>query len=335
MPDTNIPLYGPVPPKVEARWISPENPQALKGAGGTTNNGRKGAPCYGALAAGATMTLADYSGSSGIVRHIWTTISDRSPTMVRGLKVEFFWDGASTPAISVPWGDFFGCGLGEMPPFESELFTNPEGRNFNSYVPMPFRSGFKMTVTNETERDLDMYWMQIDLTIHDAVDDALYLHAWFNRENPTVPCEDYTFLPRIEGAGRYLGVNFGMQADARWVGAWWGEGEVKLYVDGDAGHPTLCGTGCEDYIGTSWGQGPFANRYQGCHFVAPGPRMCFYRYHIPDPIYFRTDIRGTIQQMGYHGPTQNAQWLFNKQEVLRAGTNEPIDVSEPGRGLFE
>ncbi len=328
-------LYGPVPAKVEARWINPENPHGEKGRGGTANRGRKGAPCYGAIEPGQTLTLADYSGTSGVIRHIWTTISDRSPMMVRGLRVELFWDGADTPAVSAPWGDFFGCSLGEMPVFESALFTNPEGRNYNCYLPMPFRTGFRMTVTNETPRRLDMYWQQIDLTIHDPVDDALYLHAWFNRQNPTTLCEDYTFLPRIEGAGRFVGVHFGVQPDEQWGWAWWGEGEAKLYVDGDTEYPTLCGTGTEDYIGTSWGQGRYVNLYQGCHFTGERQRFCFYRYHVPDPIWFRRDLRGTIQQMGYHGTPQRQKWLFEGRTVYAAGASEPMDVSQPGGGLFE
>jgi len=336
LPYDSSPLYGPVPPEVIARWINPENPDGAKGGGGTTNRGRKGSPSYGPLEPAETKVLADYHGASGVIRHIWTTLSDRSPAMLRGLKVELFWDGADTPAVSAPWGDFFGCSLGESPAFESALFTNPEGRNFNCYVPMPFRTGFRMTVTNETETRLDMYWQQIDLTIHDPVDDSLYLHAFFHRQNPTVLREDYGFLPRIEGAGRFLGVHFGMQADGElWGSSWWGEGEVKLYIDGDAEYPTLCGTGCEDYIGSSWGQGRFANQYQGCHFVGEGPRMCFYRYHVPDPIYFRHDIRGTIQQMGYHGTAERQKWHFEGRTVFPAGSDEPIDVSKPGGGLFE
>jgi hypothetical protein len=331
---SQLPLFAPVPDGVEARWINPENPHGERGRGGMANHGRKGSACYGKIDPGQTIVLADYAGSSGVIRHIWTTTSDRSPVMNRGLKLDIYWDGAATPAISAPWSDFFGCGLGEVPVFESALFDNPEGRNFNSYVPMPFKAGFRMTVTNETTRPLRMFWMQIDLTINDPVDDALYLHACFNRQNPTALCKDYAFLPAVEGRGRFLGVNFGIRTDDRWANSWWGEGEVKLYVDGDDPYPTLCGTGCEDYIGTSWGQGTFHRKYQGSPFNQHG-RICMYRYHIPDPIYFRKSIRGTIQQMGYYTDAQLKHWHFTGQEVFVAGSSTPMDTSKSAGGLFE
>lgn len=332
-----------LPAKVEARWINPESINGTKSAAGQASGGRKGAPCYGRLKAGATMLLADYQGSSGIIRHIWTTIDNRSPLMVRGLRMDFYWDGQDRPAISAPWGDFFGFGLGAMAPFESALFNSPEGRNFNCFLPMPFRSGFRITVTNETTTDLPMFWFQADFTIHDDLPpNALYLHAHYHRENPTILRQDYEILPRIQGCGRYVGANFGVLANTQVnFKTWWGEGEVKIFLDGDQQFPTLCGTGTEDYILTSWGQGRYANAYSGCPLADPeAMRFCFYRYHVPDPIYFRQELRATIQQIGCWDPTNRLAMQASGNTYLEtSATPQPLDLSATGTpidyGLFE
>jgi hypothetical protein len=332
-----------LPADVEARWINPENRDGAKGGSGTANHGRKGSACYGRLEAGATMDLADYRGSSGVIRHLWTTVENRSPMMLRGLRIDFYWDGSDNPAISVPYGDFFGFGLGKLAPFESVLFSSPEGRNFNSFLPMPFRTGFRIAVTNETRTDVELFWFHVDFTINDPIpDNALYLHAHFTRQSPTTLRRDYEFLPIIRGKGRYLGVNFGVIVDQKqYFRSWWGEGEVKIYVDGDTDYPTLCGTGTEDYVLTAWGQGQFTSAYAGSHFADwEGMHYCFYRYHVPDPIYFRSSIRATIQQIGYWSPEVRKQFAQTGHEYLPAGdTEEPIDFSPGGTpaegGLFE
>jgi len=331
-----------LPEGVEARWINPENIAGEKGAGGQANGGRKGAPCYGAIKAGETITLANYQGSSGVIRHIWTTIDNRSPKMLRGLRMDFTWDGSDRPAVSAPWGDFFGFGLGAMAPFECALFNCPEGRNFNSFLPMPFRSGFRIDVTNETGTDLGMFWFQVDFSVHDDLpSNALYLHACYRRERPTTMRQDYELLPQVKGRGRYLGANFGVIANTNlYFKSWWGEGEVKIYLDGDRQFPTLCGTGTEDYILTSWGQGRYANAYSGCH-LADHDRMryCFYRYHLPDPIYFRREIRGTIQQIGCWDPESRKEMHLSGNVYNAAGEDpKPLDLSPTAaadHGLFE
>ncbi|MDW8356221.1 MAG: glycoside hydrolase family 172 protein [Bryobacterales bacterium] len=135
-------------------------------------------------------------------------------------------------------------------------------------------------------------------------EDVLYFHAHFRRENPTALQRDYEFLPTVRGRGRFLGVFFGVIADQKkYSFTWWGEGEVKFYLDGDRELPTLAGTGTEDYISTAWGQGRFDHLYHGCP-VADFEKMqySFYRFHVPDPIYFYQDIRATIQQIGYLNP---------------------------------
>jgi hypothetical protein len=315
------------PGDVETRWASPENPSGEKGQAGKANGGRKGSPSF-SLPAGNQRVLAAVSGTSGTVRRIWVTINDLSPKMLRGLRLDFYWDGSQTPAVSAPLGDFFGIGLGQIAAFQSALFASAEGRSFVCYIPMPFRTGMNMMITNDTDTDLQSCYYDIDYTIGDPHgEDTLYFHAFFNRENPTRVQHDYEVLPRVKGKGRFLGVNFGVIANQERYGkSWWGEGEVKVYLDGDRLLPSLSGTGTEDYIGTGWMTGQYANLYQGC-LLADYERMqyCFYRYHIPDPIFFHSDIRVTIQQIGVILP-QDVERLKNAgQPVYRAGPG-PVEM---------
>lgn len=295
-----------IPPNVQTRWASPENPAAAKGRAGQANGGRKGSPCF-ALEPGETRVLAEATGTSGVVRRIWATIDRRDPKMLRGLRLDAWWDGAERPAISVPLGDFFGHGAGRMAAFESALFACPEGRSFNSFVPMPFRTGMRLSVTNETDERLGSFFYDVDFTVGDRLDvDALHFHAHFRRENPTVPLRDFEVLPAVRGRGRYVGALFSVIANQQdYLQSWWGEGELKVYLDGDDALPTLCGTGTEDLIGTGWGQGRYAQLYHGCP-IADAERMqyVFYRLHVPDPVFFRQDVRVTMQQIGHAGREQ-------------------------------
>lgn len=292
------PLYA-LPASIQTRWASPENPDALPGAGGREGHGRKGS-AYHRLGAGETLVLAHAQGS-GTVRRLWVTISDRSPAMLRGLVLRCFWDGAERPAIEVPFGDFFGLSLGRMAAFENAWFDTAEGRSFNCRLPMPFRRGFRMTITNESEQPLRALYYDVNFTLGDEHGDGTgYLHACWRRERPTTLREDFTILPRVTGRGRFLGCTFGVIADtARYGRTWWGEGEVKAYLDGDTAHPTLCGTGAEDYIATGWTQGEYACQWHGCP-LADHERFqySFYRLHGPDPVYFQREARITIQQIG-------------------------------------
>ena len=324
------PLYR-LPDGVETRWASPENPRGERAAGGRVNAGRKGRPSV-PLKAGEQLVLAEATGLSGTVRRIWLTVWDRSPQMLRGLRIDMYWDGARTPAVSAPLGDFFGVGLGRTASFESALFSNPEGRSFNSVVPMPFRTGMKIVVSNESGRDLSMLFYDVDYTVGDKHGpEVLYFHAHWRRESPTAMQKDYEILPRIEGRGRYLGTNIGVISNQqRYFKSWWGEGEVKVYLDGDRELPTLNGTGTEDYIGTGWGQGSYTHRYQGCS-IADQERMqyCFYRFHVPDPVWFRKEVRVTIQQIGYLGKGEMGDRLSREADSVQgrsgAGRNRPAD----------
>jgi hypothetical protein len=311
-------------PDADTRWASFENPAAAKGQGAKENNGGKG-HAFDSIHSGETKTLLNVKGS-GEIRRIWLTIRERDPEMLRALRLEMFWDGASTPAVSVPLGDFMGAMLGRPVAFENELFANPEGRSFNCYIPMPFRKGARVTLSNDSIRDLPYLFYDIDFLLTARPDpDSLYFHAIFRRDRATTLSRDFDILPHVTGEGRFLGAHFGVIVHPDNTG-WWGEGEVKMYVDGDQEHPTIAGTGTEDYIGTGWGQGTYHNRYQGALVgdKATG-QYTFYRYHVPDPVYFHRDLRVTIQTMG--GDTKD-----HITEVMKKGVPvTPVSVDNNGK----
>ena len=323
-----------MPQGVEARWASGENPTGEKGKGGQANGGRKGAPTV-AVKAGESRVLAEARNTSGTVRRIWMTFWDRSPQMLRSLKIEMYWDGAAQPAVSAPVGDFFGIGLGQKVRFESALFSDPEGRSFNSVIPMPFKTGMKIVMVNESKNDLPELFYDVDYTLGDKHGaNMLYFHAHYRRENPTKLQQDYVILPRVTGRGRYLGANIGVIVNTKeYFNTWWGEGEVKMYLDGDTNLPTIAGTGTEDYIGTAWGQGAFAHLYQGSPVADEKTmRWAFYRYHVVDPIYFYRDIRITMQQIGYLAEHSRPPIIENKRTLYRAGPGlVPMDVTKDGK----
>ena len=292
------PLYL-LPTNIVTRWASAENPDGAVGAGGQIEDGRKGRP-FLPLPAGDTLVLAHGDGP-GMVRRMWATIDDRSPELLSGIVLRIYWDGNAKPAVEAPLGDFFGHTLGHMATFANAWFDSPEGRSFNCRIPMPFRAGFKITVANESPRDVAMFFYDVNYTLGDAIGvDCGYFHSAYRRENPTHLRRDFEILPRIEGRGRFLGCTLGAIADKdMWGTAWWGEGEVKMFLDGDSQLPTLCGTGTEDYIGTGWAQGQYALPWHGCPLADhEAMRFGFYRLHGPDPVYFQTCLRVTIQQIG-------------------------------------
>jgi hypothetical protein len=322
----------------ETRWASPENPTGEKGGGATTSSGRKGRPSI-PLRAGQSSVLAEVKGASGTIRRIWMTISERTPETLRGIRIDFYWDGCGRPAVSAPLGDFFGVGLGRMAKFESALFSDPEGRSFNCFVPMPFRTGMKVVLTNESGVDVAMVFYDIDYTVGDRHgDDMLYFHAWFNRENPTEFLRDYTILPQVSGHGRFLGVNIGVIVNQKeFFDSWWGEGEVKMYLDGDSPYPTLCGTGTEDYLGSAWGLGEFCQAYTGCTH-AQDLQFSFYRWHVPDPVYFHSDIRVMLQQIGLWDPRTVPLFRAAGSRNFYMKPDNAIDWNNPGitkYGLME
>ncbi len=280
------------------RWSSFENITAEKGKAAMENNGAKGHPSNG-LNVGETKVLLNARGP-GIINRMWFTINDRSPEMLRTLKLEIFWDDSKSPAVAVPFGDFFGMGLGKTASFHNVFFANPEGRSFQCFIQMPFKKGVRIQLTNESHKRLSHVFFDINFEkITTWKNSYLYFHSYWNRDTATTLGKDFELLPKISGKGRFLGVNIGIISNPIYKDYWWGEGEVKMYLDGDTKFPTLAGTGSEDYIGTGWGQGLFINDFAGCLLANKDEAgWAFYRYHVPDPIYFKTDCRVTLQQIG-------------------------------------
>jgi hypothetical protein len=315
------------PGAVQSRASTAENPNGKKGQGGQSNAGAKGNASI-SLKAGENRELLQVDGA-GTVTRIWLTINDRSPAMLAGIKLRMYWDGAATPAVDVPLGDFFCAALGRPLAFESALFSDPEGRSFVCIIPMPFRKGAKIVVSNEAGIDLAMLFYEVDFVQQSApAPYALYFHTHWRRQKQTPIGQDLELLPGVQGRGRFLGVSVGVNVDSNYGSTWWGEGEVKMYLDGDSTRPTINGTGTEDYIGTGWGEGTFAHQYQGC-LVADGKghQYTFYRFHVPDPIWFDHDCRIMLQEIG-------GGYASEVKKLLAAGTPlKPVSVA--GRFLLD
>jgi Protein of unknown function (DUF2961) len=283
------------------RAVSFENPTGAKGAAATAHGGRKGAPLR-MVAPGERVVLADLGGP-GCARHFWMTFPPMPPHEMRAALLEIYYDGAGEPSLSVPCLDFFGCPLGRPVAFASQWNAAQEGRGFNSWLPMPFRGRLRVEFVNATSRRFPLYY-QLAYTEGAVAADAGLLHAAFRRENPTRLKRDFTIVDGVRGPGRFFGCNVGIRVLPDEGFSWYGEGEVKVYLDGDREHPTWCGTGLEDYVGSAWGMGAHTTPLQGTPLVAqaPGAAMpdfvSFYRWHDPDPIVFERELRVTLQQIG-------------------------------------
>ena len=221
-----------------------------------------------------------------------------------------YWDESETPAVECPIGDFFCAGWNEYHQVSSLAVCVNPGSAFNCYWPMPFRRHCRMTLENRAEEPVTMYY-QIDYTLTDVPEDAAYFHAQFRRVNPLPYKEVYTILDGVRGKGQYVGTYLAWGVNNN---GWWGEGEIKFYLDGDTEYPTICGTGTEDYFCGSYDfEDPrthdryldFTTPYTGFHQInrdelyISQKRFGMYRWHITDPIRFEHDLRVTIQALGW------------------------------------
>ncbi len=292
-----------MPGGVLSRSISWENRKGEKGKGGMAAGplgvGRKGSPCIGGIKSGSTATLMDIDGC-GIIKHIWMTLPEREPQHLRNIIIRMYWENSDIPSVEVPLSDFFGTAHGRAVDMRSEYITVIKGKGFNCWFPMPFRKHAKITIENDMadNQEIGCLFFQIDYELHDKLpDNAGLFHAQFRRQNPTVPKQDYVLLENVQGPGCFFGCVIGIRTLEP---HWWGEGEIKFYMDGDTDFPTICGTGTEDYFGGAWGMDLYQSDYLGCTVLEPGDaQVSMYRFHKTDPIYFQKDLKVTIQQIGW------------------------------------
>ena len=306
---------------IVSRSISFENPTGAPGEGGKAASnlgvGRKGSPAR-TIKPGETVQLCNIEGP-GTIRHIWIT-TQREPDNLRSCVIRAWWDEEDHPAIECPAGDFMGFAHGKVVPYQTAVHSVGRSAGMNIWLPMPFTKRAKFTFTNEGTKDIPLFY-QIDYTIGDRHPSEVgRLHVLFRRENPTTMKEDFELLPRRTGKGRFIGSVIGIRSlDTT---TWWGEGEIKVYMDGDGDYPTICGTGSEDYVGLSWGiqETPFL--YNGCSLDRKG-FISMYRWHLPDPIYWQRECRITIQQIGW-GSKQKG--LFERKDDWSCATfwYEPV-----------
>jgi hypothetical protein len=309
----NIPLLS----DAETRSISAENPTGERGggakaapdensAGSMLGEGWKIRPCI-TLEPGTTTTLADVAGP-GVIQHIWITVH---PNAYRDTIIRFYWDGEETPSVEAPLGDLFcnghglRCNVTSLP-----VAVNPSG-GFNSYWAMPFRKRARITIENQRWEPIRGFFYQITYALTEVPDEAALFHAQWRRSMTTREYPEHVILDGIVGQGHYVGTYLAWE---QFSNGWWGEGEIKFYLDGDDQYPTICGTGTEDYFGGAWGFGgePYSTAFLGypLYRKEPGevPKHGLYRWHIMDPIRFRQDLRVTIQALGW--------WPNHKYEPL-------------------
>lgn len=277
-----------------SRGASAENPMAKVGAGGMAKNGLKGEPAIKDLKKGETAIILDQNGP-GMIRHIWCTLKPNKSADIRNVIVRMYWENSKIPSVEVPLSDFFGIAHGAKVMMSSAMISVQPELGYNSYIPMPFKRHALITITNDSDTDLDWFFYQIDFTIGDKISarDGRF-HASFSRENPTKLGKDFTILDTEGAKGVYLGCVLGLRPLSD---GWSGEGEVKMYIDDDQDYPTICGTGMEDYIGAAWGLKAHSARTQGAPLVEE-KYLSMYRFHIDDPVYFQKRIKITMQQMG-------------------------------------
>jgi len=316
----------------KTRSISPENFNGEKGRGGmaTTGTGLNASRELGQtwkvspsvqIEPKKTFTIAEITGP-GAIQHIWMTPTGNWRFSI----LRFYWDDEKEPSIEVPVGDFFGMGWGEYAPLNSLAVTVNPGSAFNSYWVMPFRKKCRITMENIAEERMTVYY-QVDYSLTTVPDDAAYFHAEFRRSNPTTGSL-YTLVDNIKGKGQYVGTFMAWGVNNT---GWWGEGEIKFYMDGDDKFPTINGTGTEDYFCGSYNfenrktrqYEPFSTAYTGLHQVIKPDgvynsqqRFGLYRWHIIDPIRFDSDLKVTIQDLGWRSGGRYQQQHSNISSVV-------------------
>jgi hypothetical protein len=257
------------------------------------------------IKAGQTFEMANIQGP-GLIQQMWMTPSGN----YRFTIFRIYWDGQEQPSVECPVGDLFCCGWGVPAQLSSLAICMNPGSAFNSYWPMPFKKSCRMTMTNLSEEDMVLYY-QVNYELTEMPETCAYFHAQFRRTNPLPYKEVYTLLDGVTGWGHYVGTYMAWGVNNT---GWWGEGEIKFFMDKDQEYPTICGTGTEDYFCGSYN---FENRvtHQYQEFTTPyagllqvirpdgvyrsQTRFGLYRWHITDPVRFQERLRVTIQALGW------------------------------------
>ncbi len=323
----------------ESRSISPENPHGEVGGGGRATEGTGARPARDLgqgwkispsieLLPGETAELADISGQ-GAIQQIWITCLGNAK--LRDLILRIYWDDQEHPSVEAPIGDFFCSGWERFAQVSSLAVCVNPARGFNCYWEMPFRKRARLTLQNRDEEDTTVYY-QINYALADVPEQCAYFHAQFRRTNPVPYKTDHTLLDGIVGQGQFVGtyVAWGVNNSG-----WWGEGEIKFFLDDDDAYPTICGTGTEDYfcgshnfdIGTCEDTMPraytsFTTPYSGLHQIirpdgayASQQRFGMYRWHVTDPIRFRERLRVTIQALGWRTELNERRYLPLQDDI--------------------
>ena len=263
-----------------------------------------------------TITIAEMEGP-GAIQHIWMTPTGNWRFSI----IRIYWDDEKEPSVECPVGDFFCMGWGIYAPLSSLAVCINPGSAFNCYWTMPFRKKCKITIENiDEEKAMNLYY-QVDYTLTDVPEDAAYFHPQWRRTNPN-HTSDYTIVDNIKGKGHFVGTYLAWGVNNN---GWWGEGEIKFFMDGDKKFPTICGTGTEDYFCGSYnfdrgGQyKEFCTPYAGLHQVIrpdgtynSQQRFGLYRWHITDPIRFEKDLKVTIQDLGWRA---GGRYLPQKSDI--------------------
>ncbi len=301
----------------KTRSISAENFTGEKGKGGMATEGRganaarelgqgwKVSPCV-SIQAGETFVVADITGP-GAIQQIWMTPTGNWRSSI----LRIYWDGQENPSVECPVGDFFASGWGEYAQLSSLAVCVNPGSAFNCYWEMPFRKKCLITMTNtDPEKEMTLFY-QVNYTLTEVPEDCAYFHAQFRRVNPLPYKDVYTIVDQIEGQGQYVGTYMAWGVNNT---GWWGEGEIKFFMDDDGEFPTICGTGTEDYFCGSYNfenqktkqYQEFTTPYAGLHQVirpnglyGSQTRFGLYRWHITDPVRFEKYLKVTIQALGW------------------------------------
>lgn len=310
-----------VDPGAQSRMVSPENPTGDKGNGAMAapdpNNpdlgfsaaatdlgqGWKVRP-FIKLQPHSTTTIMDVAGP-GTIEHIWMATSPDFAGNGRATVLRFYWDDEGTPSVEVPITDFFAIGNDRFAPVNSMTVVDIPTAGMNCYWPMPFRKHARITVTNDSDKVLPLFTYQIDYRLSTLAANAAYFHAQWRRATVSSSNPSYTILDGVKGEGRYVGT---FLAWTQLSTGWFGEGEVKFYLDGDTRFPTIVGTGTEDYFGAAYGfPALYSTAYVG-NVLDPKsvnsdggpPQHSLYRWHIMDPISFGQNLKVTIQDLGWY-----------------------------------